>query len=94
MPQVAHVDVGSTPVDLSDGLTAGLYVAQPAASYAEIGDQSVLYATAEEAPSDDADYFRAGHRDFFTLRAGAGCLPTWAKTSMDDLTVPVALARA
>lgn len=93
MPQVAHVDVGSTPVDLSDGLTAGLYVAQPVASYAEMGDRAVLYATAEEAPSDD-DYFRAGHRDFFTFRAGAGCEPTWAKTSADHLTVPVALARA
>ena len=92
MPQLAHVDVGDQPVDLTDGLTAGCYVAQVAAAYADIGDQTVLYATAAAAPSDDGDYFRAGLRDFFTFVVGDDVAATWAKTSTAGLVVPVALA--
>ena len=79
MAQVAHVDVGDTPVDLTDGLAAGCYVAQVGAALAVIGDAALLYATAETAPSDDDDYYRAGFREFFSFTVADDVPPTWAK---------------
>lgn len=93
MAQVPHIEAGDTPTDISAGVADGCYVAQVAAGLAEIGDQAVLYATAETAPTDDADYFRAGYGEFFTFTVGDDQPATWVKTSMPGLTVPVALAR-
>lgn len=92
MGQIAHVDVGDSPTDITAGLADGCYVAQVVAGLAGIGDQAVLYATREMAPSDDADYFRAAFGEFFTFTVGDGQPPTWVKTSMAGLVVPVALA--
>lgn len=94
MAQLSHVDVGDAPVDLSAGLPAGRYIAQPVAGLAEMGDQAVLYATAAAAPGDDGDWFRAGHGERFWFVVTATGPPTWAKTSMDGMTVPVARAEA
>ena len=94
MAQLAHVSVGDTPVGLADGLDAGCYVAQVASRPAVMGDEAVLYATAAVPPADVGDWFRAGVREFFTFRVGAGVAPTWARTSAAGLVVPVALARA
>ena len=90
--QVAHVEVGDTPVDLTDGLDPGRYVAQPVANLAEIGDAAVLYATAATAPTEDGDYFRAGYGQQFWFAVGPAWPPTWAKTSAAGLVVPVAAA--
>lgn len=92
MAQLAHVDVGDAPVDLSDGLAAGRYIAQPVATLAEMGDQAVLYATAVVAPGDDGDWFRAGYGERFWFVVADGQPPTWAKTSMTGMVVPVARA--
>lgn len=89
MAQVAHVDVGSTPVDLTDGLTAGCYLAQPRGGSGEVG---VLYATAGVAPSDDDDWFNARAGAFFTFTVAAtDPTPTWCKAVAGS--VPVALAK-
>ena len=92
MPQLAHVDVGDTPVDLTDGLADGCYIAQVASRLAVMGDEALLYATAEAAPTDVDDWFRAGYRAFFTFNVGDDTPPTWARTSAAGLVVPVALA--
>ena len=87
MPQLAHVDVGATPVDLASGLAAGCYVAQAG------GDPpapSLLYATAATAPTDSDDYFAARAGEYFTFSVGG--TPTWAKSDVPGLTVVVALA--
>ena len=98
MAQVPHFPVTDTPSDITAGaaaLVAGCYVAQVVASLAEIGDQSVLYATATSAPADDADYFRAGLGKFFTFEVDPTTpLPTWCKTSLPGLQIPIALAKS
>lgn len=88
MPQIAHVDVGATPVELTAGLAAGCYVAQAG------GDppgRGVLFATAANVPSDTEDFFAARAGEYFTFAAGG--TPTWAKSDVPGLTVTVALAR-
>ena len=92
MPQLAHVDVGDTPVDLTDGLAAGCYIGQVASRSAVMGDEALLYATAETAPADSADWFRASVREFFMFTVGDDTPTTWAKSSAAGLVVPVALA--
>ena len=93
MAQLAHIEVGSTPVDLTSGLADGCYLAQIAEGLADLGDQPVLYATAETAPTDIDDYFRAGRSDFFTFNVAADLPATWARTPFAGLTASVALAR-
>ena len=90
--QVPHVEVTDTATDITAGLADGCYVGQIAATLADIGDQAVLYASAETAPADDADFFRAGFGGFFSFTVGDDQPATWVKTSMAGLTVPVALA--
>ena len=92
MPQLAHIEVGDTPTDITDGLDPGCYIVQVAEGLAEIGDQSVLYATATAAPTDLGDYFRAGHSDFFTFNVAADIPVTWLRTEFVGLTISVALA--
>ena len=88
MAQIAHVDVGATPVDLTAGLAAGCYVGQVG------GDppgRGLLFATAAAAPSDDSDYFAARAGAYFTFASGGTA--TWAKSDIVGVTVTVALAR-
>ena len=92
MAQLAHVDVGDQPVNLASGLADGCYIGQVVSRPAVLGDETVLYCSAETAPTDSADWFRAGHREFFTFTVGDDPPPTWARTSAAGLTVPVALA--
>ena len=89
MAQAAHIEVGETPVDLTAGLTAGCYVAQ----VRDFGDTVLLYATAETAPADDADYFLAAGRSYFTFVAGLDVAPTWARSAVSGQVATVALAR-
>ena len=92
MAQLAHVDVGDSPVDLTAGRAAGCYVVQVASRPAVMGDEAVLYCSAETAPADSDDWFRAGVGAFFAFTVGGDAATTWAKTSAAGLTVPVALA--
>ena len=89
MAQLAHVDVGDVPVDLTAGLEPGCYVGQPR----NYGDLGVLFATVPLAPASDDDYFLAPGRTFFTFTAGSGVAPTWAKTAAPGVVIGVALAR-
>ena len=86
MAQVAHVDVGTEAVELSDGLSAGCYIAQPR----QYGDALILCATADTAPTDDDDYFVCDGRAFFRFSVASSLPPTWAKARVG--TIPVALA--
>ena len=87
MAQLAHVDVGATPVDLTDGLAAGCYVAQAGGDPPAAG---VLYATASSAPSDTEDFFAARAGEYFTFTVGG--TPTWAVSDTPGLVVALALA--
>ena len=89
MAQLAHISVGDTPVDLTDGLAAGCYVAQAR----DFGDTVLLYATATAAPTDDDDYFLAAGLGYFTFNVAAGEEPTWARAAVAGQMVTVALAR-
>ena len=91
MGQVPHVEVTDTPTDITAGRTDGCYVGQVSGSLAALQDQAVLYATADQSPTDDGDYFRACFGEFFTFTVGLGDPPVWVKTSMPGLVVPVAL---
>ena len=86
--QLAHVDVGDTPVDLTLNLEPGCYLAQ-VRSY---GDLGVLYATVPMAPADESDYFAAPGGTFFTFTAGLGVAATWAKTAAPGVVIVVAVA--
>ena len=89
MAQVAHVDVGTTPVNLTTGLAAGCYLAQPRDQLEEVG---VLYATGATAPSDLDDWFSARAGEFFTFTVTAtDPVPTWCRAVLGS--VAVALAR-
>ena len=91
MPQLAHVDVGDTPVDLTDGLAAGCYLAQARGGW---GALALLYATAAQPPADDDDWFRARGDTFFAFSVStASGLPTWAKNAVAG-TAPTAVALA
>ena len=92
MAQVPHIEATNVPADIAANLAAGCYVGQVAASLAEVGNQALLFATADQPPASDADYFRATYGEFFSFVAGGDALPTWIKTSMAGLSVPVALA--
>lgn len=89
MGQVPHIEVGNTPTDITAGLADGCYIGQNVATGSVLG---VLFATRATAPTDDADYFRAGPGELFTFTVAAGEPPTWAKSSDPDVPVPVALA--
>ena len=89
MAQLAHIEVGDTPVDLTTGLAAGCYVAQAR----DFGDTVLLYATATTAPTDPGDYFLAEGRSYFTFTVSDAVAPTWAKAAVDGQMVTVALAR-
>ena len=91
MAQIAHVEVGDTPVDLSDGLAAGCYVGQARGA---IDSLAVLYATAAAAPANDDDWFRARGDTFFTFTVGSGVGPTWCKVAVAGDTGSVSLALA
>lgn len=91
MAQLAHVDITETPVDLSDGLKAGCYIAQVRRQANSIG---VLYATAETAPASTDDYFVASGEAWFRFTAGRSLLPVWCRTVRDGDTCPLAIGRA
>ena len=91
MAQLPHVEATDTATDITVGLPDGCYVAQVAAAGGN-GVLAVLYATAATAPTDDNDFFRAGPREFFTFTVGAGQDPTWCKTGLAGLPIPLALA--
>lgn len=89
MAQVAHADIGSTPVDLTDGLEPGSYLAQ--VPYGGV----IRYATGEQPPGAD-DWFDARSGDYFAFTVGPGCAPTWALLGSgyaEGTTLPVPLAR-
>lgn len=92
MANIAHVNVGTTPVDLTEGLTGTNYLAQPRRFPGEYG---VLYAIAATAPAHLDDWFYADGGEWFRFaRRG---LPVWARKHPDDgttRTVAVALAEA
>ena len=85
--QVDHIEVGDTPVSLTANLTTGCYVGQ----VRDFGEGLVLYATCEAPPADDADYFVADGRGFFTRSPAIP--PTWAKIRTAGQRSVVALAR-
>ena len=76
MAQLAHIEVGDVPVDLTDGLAAGTYVAQVRGQAHDVG---VLYCTTSPAPTDDDDYFHATGGEFFSFTADLDVGPTWCK---------------
>ena len=73
--QLAHIEIGDTPVDLTTGLEAGVYVAQPRGP----DDLGVLYCTRSVAPTSDDDYFRARGDTFFSFTVDLDNPPTWCK---------------
>ena len=89
--QLAHIDIGDTPIDLTDGLAVGVYVAQPRGS---VGDVGVLYCTRSVAPTSDDDYFRARGDTFFTFTVDIDVEPTWCKQDSDLSGVDTAVALA
>lgn len=86
MAQLPHLQVGDVPIDITDGLSAGCYVAQ----VREYGDGLVLIATAPAAPADRNDWFVIDGRGFFTFTVGD--VPTWAV--LPDAGPPIAVAIA
>ena len=87
MGQVAHVEVGQTPTDVGQGLTAGCYRAQVFATRFGL---VALVAYGPGAPADRADWFRVEHGAFFDFRAGTGVDPCWVVSDSDH---PVRVAR-
>ena len=65
--QAEPVVVGTTPVSLTANLEPGCYLAQP---HAVPGMAAILYATADAAPADDADYFTAVGRRVLHVHRG------------------------
>lgn len=91
MAQVPHVDVGGTPVDLTDGLDPGCYIAQPRRFPSEVG---VEYATAETAPAEDDDWFYCHGGQAFTFTVAESLPPTWARALWPSAgDVAIAMAR-
>ena len=92
--QLAHVEIGDSPVDLTDGLDPGCYLAQGSTGLGiDLPQAVLLFATAEEAPADDGDYFRLREDGFLTFIVSATAEPTWAKAARPDRPVTLALAR-
>ena len=90
MGVIPHFIAGADPADISAGLEAGEYMAQPSGPFSGVG---VLYATAAAAPAEDQDYFRCRSGDVFLFYVGAAAGPTWCKSGADDAT-RLAVARA
>ena len=67
MGQQPHIEAGDSPADIGAGLAAGCYVAQPSGPFGGLG---VRYATAETAPSNDADFFHCRAGEFFSFTVG------------------------
>ena len=89
MAQLAHIEVGDTPTDVTAGLADGCYVAQAAGSgMATV----VLYASGAAAPVADLDYFSLNGGAFFVFTVGGDAPATWAKSAFADLAVSLSLA--
>lgn len=100
MSQQPHFVATARPRDISQGLPAGKYIAQARVAALGNGLAHVIYATAEAAPANEADFFQLVPGRFFVFEAGDECDPTWVRVSqaaVDALgsafTQPVALAR-
>ena len=89
MAQLGHVTAGDQPVDLTIGLADGCYVAQSTVGFDGVG---LLYASAESAPADDADYFQTRGVGFFVFTVGDDAPPTWVKSPVAGSTQTVSLA--
>ena len=89
MAQQAHVEVGDSPINLVSNLPAGCYLAQVVEplSPSAVG---VLYATADVAPTDEADWFVAVGGSFFTFTVGSP--PTWARNVVAGTMATLAIA--
>ena len=74
--QLAHIEIGDTPVNIADGLAVGVYVAQVRGVARDIG---VLYCTRSVAPTSDDDYFSARGDEFFSFTVDLDVGPTWCK---------------
>lgn len=93
MSQQPHFTATETPADISANLTAGSYLAQVGGDAVPGAFYAVLFATAEIAPTDIDDYFRAASGQSFVFRAGPSILPTWVRTAPGVGDVDVARAR-
>ncbi len=98
MTQGAHFTASATPADITAGLAAGCYIAQPRGV---AGTPGVIYATAPAAPADTDDYYQCGIEEAFRFTAGSDEPPVWVATDPilrqtvgDAVGVPVAFARA
>lgn len=87
--QLAHIEVGDTPTDLTAGLAAGLYIAQVRDQPGTVG---ALYASRATAPTVDVDYFAALGGEFFTFIVGIAEPTTWAKSALAGSSFTLALA--
>ena len=74
MAQVPHVDVSSTPTDITVGLEDGCYIGQCVGG--PLNSIGISYATADVAP-DAADYFTCFGGYFFSFTVGDDEPPTW-----------------
>ena len=89
MPQLAHIEVGDTPTDVTDGLDDGTYIAQAVGSDVAV---VALYASGTAAPTDDLDYFSLKGGAFFVFTVGGDAPATWAKSATPDLASYLSLA--
>ena len=87
-----HLSItGTDPVDITQGLASGRYIAQVQGDAPSIG---VRYASAAAAPDEPADYFVATGGESFRFQAGCadGCWVIPFGVSSTD-TVRLAVAR-
>ena len=101
MTQQPGITATAVPMDITDGLAAGCFLAQVHGDRVDGTLVAVLYATRETAPdvSDPKAWFRAAAGESFMFRVGDGILPTWVVVdpvllwAAPGSAVDVALAR-
>ncbi len=82
MSQLAHIEATETPVDITDGLGDGRYIAMVTS---KMQGRGVLYATAATAPTDLDDWFSAERGDSFVFCVGDDIDPTWVRIDQLEL---------
>lgn len=92
MGQLPHLSIsGTAPVDITESLAAGRYVAQVQGDSESVG---VRYATAPAAPDNPQDYFVATGRQTFRFAAGCEDRRCWVLNYGLTPAEPVLLAIA
>lgn len=91
MTQRMGFDADADARDITAGLPAGKYLAQPTSGSVA----GVFYATAVTAPSDDEDYFVCQEFKFFEFTVDTDTPATWVKARHDGVrqVASVAIAR-